>query len=60
MLRRGELRISDFLLWDSAYAELYFTRTMWPDFAAAELAAAVAEFHRRERRFGRVPEAKGA
>ncbi len=56
----GELRISDFLLWDSAYAELYFTRTMWPDFAAAELAAAVAEFHRRERRFGRVPEAKGA
>ena len=53
----GEQRLSDFLLWESAYAELYFTRTMWPDFKAAELAAAVTEFHARERRFGRVPAA---
>jgi undecaprenyl diphosphate synthase len=51
----GEQRLSDFLLWECAYAELYFTRTMWPDFTADELAAAVAEFHTRERRFGRVP-----
>ena len=51
----GEQRVSDFLLWESAYAELYFTRRMWPDFAADDLAAAVAEFHARERRFGCVP-----
>jgi len=53
----GEQRLSDFLLWESAYAELYFTETMWPDFGAAELAQAVAEFHARERRFGGLPEA---
>jgi len=53
----GEQRLSDFLLWESAYAELFFTRRMWPDFDAADLAAAVAEFHARERRFGRVPDA---
>src|SRR5881628_1399549 len=53
----GEQRLSDFLLWESAYAELYFIETMWPDFGAAELAAAVAEFHARERRFGGLPEA---
>ncbi|HZG53311.1 MAG TPA: polyprenyl diphosphate synthase, partial [Pyrinomonadaceae bacterium] len=51
----GEQRVSDFLLWESAYAELYFTRRMWPDFTADDLASAVAEFHGRERRFGRVP-----
>lgn len=51
----GEQRMSDFLLWESAYAELYFTRRMWPDFTADDLAAAVAEFHARERRFGCVP-----
>ena len=51
----GEQRVSDFLLWESAYAELYFTRRMWPDFAADDLAAAVAEYHARERRFGCVP-----
>ena len=51
----GEQRVSDFLLWESAYAELYFTRRMWPDFTADDLAAAVAEFHVRERRFGCVP-----
>jgi undecaprenyl diphosphate synthase len=51
----GEQRVSDFLLWESAYAELYFTRRMWPDFTAGDLASAVAEFHGRERRFGCVP-----
>jgi undecaprenyl diphosphate synthase len=51
----GEQRVSDFLLWESAYAELYFTRRMWPDFTADDLASAVAEFHGRERRFGCVP-----
>ena len=53
----GEQRLSDFLLWECAYAELYFTPAMWPDFGAADLAAAVAEFHARERRFGALPAA---
>jgi undecaprenyl diphosphate synthase len=48
----GEQRLSDFLLWESAYAELYFTEVQWPDFDGAALAAAVAEFSRRQRRFG--------
>jgi len=52
----GEQRLSDFLLWESAYAELLFTDRMWPDFSEADLDAAVAEFRRRERRFGAVPE----
>ena len=52
----GERRLSDFLLWECAYAELYFTDGMWPDFSAADLSAAVAEFDRRERRFGAVPD----
>ncbi len=52
----GEQRISDFLLWEAAYAEFVFTPRMWPDFDRDDLAAAVAEFHRRERRFGAVPE----
>ena len=52
----GERRLSDFQLWESAYAELVFTRTMWPDFDASALAAAVREFHGRERRFGTVPQ----
>jgi undecaprenyl diphosphate synthase len=51
----GEKRLSDFLLWESAYAELLFTDRMWPDFDATDLDAALAEFHRRERRFGGVP-----
>jgi len=50
----GEKRLSDFLLWECAYAELVFTDRMWPDFTAADFAAAVREFHARERRFGRV------
>jgi undecaprenyl diphosphate synthase len=48
----GEKRLSDFLLWESAYAELHFTERMWPDFEADDLAAALASFNRRERRFG--------
>ena len=53
----GEQRLSDFLLWECAYAELYFTARMWPDFTAHDLAAAVATFGRRERRFGALPAA---
>jgi undecaprenyl diphosphate synthase len=53
----GEQRLSDFLLWECAYAELYFTDTLWPDFGAADLAAAIREFHSRQRRFGGLPEA---
>jgi len=48
----GEQRLSDFLLWESAYAELSFTPTSWPDFTATDLAAAVQDFHQRDRRFG--------
>ncbi len=51
----GEQRLSDFLLWECAYAELYFTRRMWPEFSTADLAEAVEEFRARERRFGAVP-----
>ncbi|HYK42720.1 MAG TPA: polyprenyl diphosphate synthase [Thermoanaerobaculia bacterium] len=51
----GELRLSDFLLWESAYAELCFLPRMWPDFEEADLEAAVAEFHTRQRRFGGLP-----
>jgi undecaprenyl diphosphate synthase len=53
----GEKRLSDFLLWESAYAELLFTDRMWPDFDATDLDAALEEFNRRERRFGGIPEA---
>jgi undecaprenyl diphosphate synthase len=48
----GELRLSNFLLWHAHYAELVFTETLWPDFGAAELAAAVADYQSRGRRFG--------
>jgi undecaprenyl diphosphate synthase len=48
----GELRISNFLLWESAYAELYFTDTLWPDFNRNELYAAIEAYQGRERRFG--------
>jgi undecaprenyl diphosphate synthase len=50
----GEKRLSDFLLWESAYAELVFTDRMWPEFDEADLDAALEEFYRRERRFGGV------
>jgi undecaprenyl diphosphate synthase len=53
----GERRLSDFLLWEAAYAELYFTPRMWPEFDAADLQAAVLEFRTRERRFGALPKA---
>jgi len=56
----GEQRLSDFLLWESAYAELYFTPAMWPDFAAADLEVAVREFRTRERRFGALSAADGS
>jgi undecaprenyl diphosphate synthase len=48
----GEKRLSDFLLWECAYAELYFTDRLWPDFGPDDLAAAVSSFNARERRFG--------
>ena len=48
----GEQRISNFLLWQSAYAELVFVDTLWPDFSRDDFVSAVREFHRRERRFG--------
>jgi undecaprenyl diphosphate synthase len=50
----GERRLSDFLLWECAYAELVFSRRMWPDFAAEDLAGAIREFRGRERRFGAI------
>jgi undecaprenyl diphosphate synthase len=53
----GEQRLSDFLLWECAYAELYFTDRFWPDFDAFDLERAIQEFHSRQRRFGRVTQA---
>ena len=52
----GEQRISNFLLWQLAYSELYFTEALWPDFDAAALDEAIASYRRRERRFGRTSE----
>ena len=52
----GEQRLSNFLLWEAAYAELYFTDVMWPDFGREHLEAALADYAARERRFGRVAE----
>lgn len=52
----GEERISNFLLWQLAYTELYFTPTLWPDFNAAEFDKAITSFQKRERRFGRTSE----
>jgi len=52
----GEMRLSNFLLWQSAYAELYFTETLWPDFGRDEFISAIKEFQGRERRFGALPQ----
>jgi len=52
----GELRISNFLLWQIAYTELYFTDTLWPDFGKEELYKAIIDFQKRERRFGKTSE----
>ena len=52
----GEQRISNFLLWQLAYTELYFTPTLWPDFGAEALDEAIASYRARERRFGRTSE----
>jgi undecaprenyl diphosphate synthase len=56
----GERRLSDFLLWECAYAELFFSPRMWPDFQPNDLAEALDDFMARDRRFGRVPHAVGA
>ena len=50
----GEYRLSNFLLWQSAYAELYFTDTLWPDFALEDLYQAVLDFSKRKRRYGSI------
>ncbi len=50
----GEMRLSNFLLWQAAYAELYFTKTLWPDFDEVELCRAIIDYSKRERRFGGV------
>jgi undecaprenyl diphosphate synthase len=55
IIRTGdEIRISNYLIWQSAYAELYFTPSLWPDFGREELDKALADYSRRQRRFGRV------
>jgi undecaprenyl diphosphate synthase len=48
----GEYRISNFLLWQSAYTEFYFTDVLWPDFSKADLFSAIADYQQRERRYG--------
>jgi undecaprenyl diphosphate synthase len=52
----GEYRISNFLLWQMAYTEFYFTDILWPDFREPDLMEAIAEYQQRERRFGRTSE----
>jgi undecaprenyl diphosphate synthase len=52
----GEFRVSNFLLWQIAYAELYFTKTLWPDFGKEDLFVAICNYQNRERRFGKISE----
>ena len=52
----GEMRLSNFLLWQAAYSELYFSDKLWPDFNDAALDEAIAAYHARERRFGKTSE----
>ena len=52
----GEARISNFLLWQVAYAELHLTKTLWPDFRRRELLLALLDYQTRDRRFGRTPQ----
>ncbi|TAH36467.1 MAG: di-trans,poly-cis-decaprenylcistransferase [Planctomycetota bacterium] len=56
----GEVRLSNFLLWQSSYAEMHFTPVLWPDFRRGHLLEALQDYHRRVRRFGRVPESDPA
>jgi undecaprenyl diphosphate synthase len=56
----GEQRVSNFLLWDLAYAELYFSARLWPDFGVSDLEEALAYFAGRERRFGKIAARRGA
>jgi len=56
----GEMRISNFLLWQTAYSELFFTECLWPDFGIAEIDAAFAAYARRERRFGTLRSSSSA
>ena len=54
----GEMRVSNFLLWQIAYAEMYVTETLWPDFSRAQLYEALLDFQKRERRYGGLAEAR--
>ena len=56
----GEMRLSNFLLWQAAYAEIYVTKTYWPDFSGLDLLEAIREFQRRERRYGGLVETNGS
>ncbi|HEX6943859.1 MAG TPA: undecaprenyl diphosphate synthase family protein, partial [Gemmatimonadaceae bacterium] len=55
----GEQRLSDFMLWECAYAELVFSRRLWPEFTARDFDSALSEFARRDRRFGSIEVAAG-
>ena len=56
----GEMRVSNFLLWQIAYAELYVTETLWPDFTRAELLRAILDYQKRDRRYGGLASSREA